>query len=169
MSTELHAASLREALPAPGGPVDNLRHTCAVFATQPGEEMVAVATMGVYPPDTPGTVTRWWPPTTVTGLSKSDLRQILELLDQRAEVQRGTVERLNELSNELIEWRVDAGELDVYAQEMCSDDSAHGVATVVFPSEPDGSPGPTLCPECAIRLARRSYEDDRTLSLDVLL
>jgi hypothetical protein len=58
---------------------------------------------------------------------------------------------------------VDAGPLDVVAQERCANDTAHGPGTCVFP----GTDG--LCPACTVGYIQRCLVAGDYLSIDVLL
>lgn len=70
---EEHAAEARASLPEPGDtPIQHLRHTVATFDGQPDDELVVMATSGIYPQGR-------------TGLTWGDLRLILDWLERSEE------------------------------------------------------------------------------------
>ncbi|MGH3940573.1 MAG: hypothetical protein ACRDTG_18430 [Pseudonocardiaceae bacterium] len=77
--------------------------------------------------------------------------------------QSATVERLRDLSNKFIGWRVDVDAVDELAYESCENDWAHGAATVWLESRD------WLCAGCAITVVAGYAEPNRTFGAEVYL
>lgn len=145
-------------------PVDNLREVVAASRVQDPTDRVVRIHVGYHKSGRTGVVRLQF-----AELTHGDLRELLGLLEQREVVQRNTVVALNDCSNHLIHYTVDAGEHAEYAREMCSNDEGHGLGTVCLPLLGDETEQQVVCPSCAIQYVTDSTEANETIALDVLL